>query len=162
MTRRLPGTLLSVLLTLPVARAAEPITEAQIQQVIDATDAASMNRDAAGIGAYLGESFEKIIEFQLKKWMAKVRIDKDKYLELIDTGWAECEAYDYQRADTEIHILPDGLSGQSYSTITEHLVKGGRPMTSKVREYATYQLENGRPVITEISGYTLVGDTTPY
>jgi len=161
MNGRLTATALCVLLALPV-RAAGPITEAQIKQVIDATDAAAMKRDAAGIGLYLGESFEKVIEFQLEKWMAKVRIDRDKYLAMIDSGWAECEAYDYRRADTEIHIMPDGLSGQTYSTIIEHVVKDGRQMTSKVREYATYELENGRPVITEISGYTLVGDTTPY
>jgi len=34
-------------------------------------------------------------------------------------------------------------------------------MISKFREYATYELENGRPVITQVSGHTLLGDTTP-
>ena len=34
-------------------------------------------------------------------------------------------------------------------------------MTSKFREYATYELENGRAVITQVSGHTLLGDTTP-
>jgi hypothetical protein len=57
--------------------------------------------------------------------------------------------------------MPDGLSGLSYSTITEHLVQDGEEMISKFREYATYELENGRPVITQVSGHTLLGDTTP-
>jgi len=161
MNRTLTGAVLSVVLSLPV-QAAERITAEQIQQVIKATDAAAMHRDAAGVGAYLSDSFERIIEFPIKKWMAKVKLDKEKYLEMIDKGWASGTAYDYRRDDTEIHIMPDGLSGLSYSTVTEHMVQEGTKMTSKFREYATYRLEDGRPMITQVSGHTLVGDTTPH
>jgi hypothetical protein len=45
--------------------------------------------------------------------------------------------------------------------VTEHMIQDGKQMTSKFREYATYELEDGRPVITQVSGHTLVGDTTP-
>jgi hypothetical protein len=151
---------ISILLSLPV-QAADRITSEQIQQVINATDAAAMNRDAAGISEYLSDSFKKILEFRYKKWMAKVTVRKDQYLELIDEGWERSGVYDYQRDDTKIHIMPDGLSGLSYSTITEHLVQDGEEMISKFREYATYELENGSPVITQVSGHTLLGDTTP-
>ena len=160
MNRLLTGTVIFALLSLP-AHAADRITSEQIQQVINDTDAAAMNRDAAGIGEHLGDAFEKTIEFRYKKWMAKVRLDKDKYLELIDEGWANTGEYDYQRDNTEIHISPDGLSALSHSTITENIVQDGEKMTSKIREYATYELENGRPVITRVSGHTLLGDTTP-
>ena len=57
--------------------------------------------------------------------------------------------------------MPAGLSGQSHSTITENTIQDGEKITSKFREYATYTLENGRPVITRVSGHTLLGDTTP-
>ncbi len=127
-----------------------------------ATDAAALNRNTAGIAVYLGETFEKTIEFAHKRWMAKVRLDKDKYLALIDEGWAGIGDYDYQRDDIEIHIMPDGLSGLSYSTVTENMVQDGVKMTSRVREHATYALENGRPVITRVGGHTLLGDTTPH
>jgi len=160
MYRRITGTVIVVLLAYPL-HAEDRITAAQIQQVMDTTDAAAMNRDTAGIAAHLGGSFEKILEFPHDKWMAKVRISKQEYLQLIDAGWTTVEEYDYKRTDTEIHVMPDGLSGLSYSTVTEHLVQDGKPMTSKFREYATYELENGRPVITQVSGHTLVGDTTP-
>lgn len=160
MHRRSTGAVMALLLAFQV-QAADTITQEQIQQVIDATDAASMNRDAATIGTYLSDSFERIIEFPYKEWMAKVKLSKDKYMELIEEGWSTIESYDYQRTATEIHIEPDGMSGMSYSTITEHVVQDGQQMTSKFREYATYELENGRPVITRISGHTLVGDTTP-
>jgi hypothetical protein len=158
--RLLTGTLIFILLV-PRALAADSITAEQIQQVINATDAAARNRNAAGIGVYLSNDFEKIIEFPYEKWMAKVRLDKDKYLELIDGGWETTEEYDYQRDDTVIHIMPDGLSGQSYSTVIENITQDGDKMISKFREHALYALENGRPVITQISGHTLLGDTTP-
>jgi len=160
MHRLLTGTVISVVLSLPV-QAADRITDEQIQQVIDATDVASMNRDAAGIGEHLSDTFVKTLEFRYKKWMAKVKVRKDKYLALIHEGWADSGTYYYQRDDTEIHIMPDGLSGESQSTITENIVQDGEKMTSKFREYATYELENGRPVITRVSGHTLLGDTMP-
>jgi len=161
MNRRLTATLITILLASPL-HAGDRITATEIQQVMDTTDAAAMNRDTAGIAAYLGDSFEKVIEFPHDKWMAKVRINKQEYLQMIDSGWTTIEKYDYERADTEIHVMPDGLSGLSYSTVTEHVVQDGNEMTSKFREYATYELEDGRPVITRISGHTLVGDTTPH
>jgi len=160
MYRHITGTMVAVLLAYPL-HAEDRITAAQIQQVMETTDAAAMNRDTAGIAAHLGDSFEKILEFTHDKWIAKVKLNKQEYLQLIDTGWTTVEEYDYLRTDTEIHVMPDGLSGLSYSTVTEHLVQDGKSMTSKFREYATYELEDGRPVITQVSGHTLVGDTTP-
>jgi hypothetical protein len=159
-TRLLTGTVLTVLLSFQI-QAADHITREHIQQVIDVTDAAAKNRDAAGIGEYLSETFEKIIEFSNDKWIAEVRVDKKKYLDLIEEGWPTLEEYDYQRDNTVIHVTPDGLSGQSYSTITETLSLDGTRMVSKFREHALYTLENGRPVITQISGHTLIGDTMP-
>lgn len=160
MNRALTIIALAIALALP-AEAAERITEAQIRQVIDITDTAARKRDAAEIGVYLSDDFIRVIEWQHKQWMAKVKIDKLEYLTLIDTGWAGIDGYDYTRSDIVIHVLPDGLSGMSYSTITEHTRVDGRDMTSRFREYATYTLEHGQPVITEISGHTLLGDTTP-
>ncbi len=160
MCKLITSTVVFVLLSLPT-HAADRITDAQIQQVIDATDMASMNRDADGIGRYLAESFKKIVEFPYKKWMAKVTVRKDQYLEMIEAGWASGGRYYYQRDDTVIDILPDGQSGMSRSTVTENTIHNGETMTSRFREYATYELENGRLVITEVSGHTLLGDTTP-
>jgi hypothetical protein len=160
MYSHITGILTAVLVALPLY-AGDRITAAQIQQVMDTTDTAAKNRDTAGIGRYLGDSFEKIIEFPYDKWMARVKLNKQEYLEMIDAGWTTIEKYDYTRTNTEIHVMPDGLSGLSYSTVTEHLVQDGQQMTSKFREYATYELQDGRPVITQVSGHTLVGDTTP-
>jgi len=162
MYRQLACAVITLLLSVP-ALAAGRITEEQIRQVMAATDTAAINRDTDGIGNYLGEAFVRIIEFPHKQWMAKVTLNKEEYLTLIEDGWKSVREYDYQRDHTEIHIAPDGLSGLSYSTVIENVVQpDGTELTSKFREYATYELENGRPVITLVNGHTLVGDTTPY
>jgi len=158
MNKLITATVLTLLLSFQ-AQAADPISRGQILQVIDVTDAATKNHDTIGIGKYLSEDVERIIEFTHDKYLAKVGIDKKKYLTLIDEGWPTLEEYDYQREDTTIYIMPDGSSGQSYSTITETLSLDGTKMVSKFREHALYALENGRPVITQISGHTLLGDT---
>ena len=160
MHRVIFGTLLCLLLP-ATSQAAEVITREQIQQVMQATDAASLERDAAGIGIHLCNSFERVIEFPYKELMATVRIDKMEYLQMIDEGWAGIKQYDYQRDDIEIHIMPDRLSGRSHSTVTEHMVLDGIEMTSRFREYATYEIRDGRTVITQVGGHTLLGDTTP-
>ena len=160
MNKQLTCTVISVLLSFP-ALAADRITEEQIQQVINATDAAALKRDAAGIAMYLGDSFERTIEFAYKGLMAKVRLDRNKYLTMISEGWQDIGEYDYQRSDTDIHISPDGFSGVSYSTVTENMIQDGVKMISRFREHATYEIENGKPVITQVGGHTLLGDTTP-
>ena len=158
MNRLITGTVLTLMLSFQIL-AADTITREHIQQVIDVTDTATRNRDTAGIGQYLSETFERIIEFTHDKYIARLSVDKKKYLELIDEGWPTLEEYDYQRDNTAIHIMPNGSSGQSYSTITETLSLDGTKMVSKFREHTLYTLENGQPVITEISGHTLIGDT---
>jgi len=160
MHRLLAGALLFALLATPAA-AAGGITREQVQQVIDASDAAAMERDAAAIGVYLGKHFTREIEFPIEDMVAHARIGRMEYLQMIDQAWKETDDYSTQRDDTQIHILPGGIRGQSYSTITEHMVIDGVEMTSRIREYAVYELENGRPVITEASSHKLLGDTTP-
>ena len=145
--------------------ATETITAEQIRQVIRDTDAASNNRDTQAIGVHLASDFYKYIDIS-KPGMPDdapdaARLDKYQYLDLIDKGWTTIDDYNYQRIDIRIHIAANGLSGESSSTVIETMTTGGKKIVSKVREYALYKLENGRPVIFNVESHTLVGDTTP-
>lgn len=144
------------------ALAADKLTKDMIREVMEATDAASMQRDTAAIGVALGGKFYKYIDIPSDGGMpATVRIDKQQYLKLIDSGWDELGKYDYRRRDVVINLSPEGDSGESFSTIVENFEINGEAMVSKVREYARYELEDGRAVIVNIDSQTLVGDTTP-
>ena len=137
------------------------ITADHVRQVIAATDLASDNRDAGEIGRYLGKAFLKYVEVPGGSIPVTARIDREQYLDMIRQGWEVLEDYSYQRKDVVINISTDGTSAESNSTIIETVSVGGKKMVSKVREYARYRIEDGRPVIVRLETQTLVGDTTP-
>jgi len=137
------------------------ITADQVRHVIAAADLASENRDVDGIGVHLSKSFFKYIDAPAINPPVTARIDKEQYLEMIRQGWKAIEAYSYQRKDVVINVASDGASAESNSTIVETVTMNGQDMISKVREYARYKIEYGKPVITRIETQTLVGDTTP-
>jgi hypothetical protein len=156
------GFLATVLLFISVQGVAEEnITRQQIQQVLDATDLATKNRDAEAIGVYLGSKFFKYIDLPSKDTPLAVELTKKQFLEQIAEGWKQVDDYSYQRKDVVINVAKDKQSAESFSTIIENFSVKGQKMVSKVREYATYELEDGRPVIVQIESHTLVGDTTP-
>lgn len=139
----------------------DAITRQQVLQVIDASDMAARNRDAEGVGVYLGSRFFKYIDLPSEKTPLAVELSKKQYIEEIARGWQQLEKYNYQRKDVVVNIAPDGRTAESFSTIIETFSVNGQEMVSKVREYANYELEDGRPVIVQIESHTLVGDTTP-
>jgi hypothetical protein len=139
----------------------EQITTDQIRKIITETDAAAEDRDVSGIGKYLSDRFLKNIEVPSEKWLASVKIDKDQYLAMIAQGWDTVDEYSYERENTVIIIAPDGSSGESHSTLTQTVVINGKTTVSKIREYAHYELEDGRPMITTIQGQMLNGEATP-
>ncbi len=141
--------------------AADRISKDDVESVIAKTDIASKQRNASGIEKYLGQDFAKYIELPMEKWDSAFRLNRDKYISLIKEGWKYSKTYNYERTDTVINVASDGLSADSNSTITEVIEIDGKKMISKVREYAHYELEDGRAVITSIEGHKLVGDTTP-
>ena len=158
--KKLIGFLLAMLYCSTHLLAAGKITAAQIREVMAAADLASQQRDTKAIGACLGEKFFKYIDVPMDKLPATVRIDKDQYLGLIERGWDRIDKYAYQRKDVVVNVAPDGASGESSSTVIETFTVDGAETVSKVREYARYELEDGRPVIVTVQTQTLVGDTT--
>jgi len=137
------------------------ITADQVRQVIAAVDLAAENRDANGIGIYLGKAFFKYIDVPAANSPVTARVDRQQYLEMIQQGWKTIKDYSYQRKDIVIHVAPDGTSAESNSTVIEIVSMDGKDMVSKVREYARYTIERGKPVIVRIETQTLVGDMTP-
>ncbi len=143
-------------LVLSCARAAETITVEQIRQLMAATDTAAMTRDTAAIGAHLSPTFAESIDVSNEHWTYTFTLDRDGYLSMIEEGWKKLDDYKYKREDTTINVAADGLSAESRSTITEETRTGDRRSVSRIREYAEYAVENGKPVITTIESFDLV------
>ncbi len=143
------------------AGAEQTLTREMIRELMQRTDVASTQRDAAAIGEALASDFYKYVDVPSDGMPATARIDKRQYLRMIESGWQKTDNYHYRRRDVVINLSPKGDSGESFSTIVETFEIDGKKMVSKVREYASYRLEAGRPVIVTIDNQTLVGDTTP-
>ncbi|GEM_PF-7042862 len=137
------------------------ITAQQVREVIAATDRAAERRDTDAIGTYLGKAFMKYVDVPGASLPVTARIDREQYLDMIRKGWEELQDYSYQRKDVVVYVAADGASAESNSTIVETVTRDGKKMVSKVREYARYRIEGGRPVIVRLETQTLVGDTTP-
>jgi hypothetical protein len=153
--------MIGALMCASAAVAASRITAEQVRQVMAATDAAAQDADVQTIGNYLGRAFFKYVDVRANEEPATARINRDQYLQMIQEGWSKVDNYAYQRKDVVINVAPDGSTAESFSTVVETFAVDGNEMVSKVREYARYELENGRPVIVNIDSQTLVGDTTP-
>ena len=160
-TKLTAGCIIGILLYASQAAAASKITTEQVREVMEATDIAAEHRDTQAIRAYLGRNFFKYIDATEGEKEATVRIDREQYLQVIEHGWKKVKNYGYQRKDIVINVTPDGSEAESFSTVVETFTVDGKDMVSKVREYATYELEDGRTVIVNIDGQPLVGDTTP-
>ena len=137
------------------------ITTERVRQVMAATDIAAEHRDTQGVGAYLGQNFFKYVDVPAGEETAIARMNREQYLQLIDKGWDKVQNYTYQRKDVVVNVAQDGATAESFSTVVETFTVDGENIVSKVREYASYELEDGRPVIVSINSQPLVGDTTP-
>jgi hypothetical protein len=143
------------------AGAATQLTVEEVRQVMEATDVAAGHHDTQAIGAHLGQKFFKYIDIPSGEEPATAKINREQYLQIIEQGWNKVQNYAYQRKDVVINVTPDGSAAESFSTVIETFTVDGKDMVSKVREYASYALENGRAVIVNIDSQSLVGDTTP-
>lgn len=155
------GKLALLLMLAGPAWADQQLTVAQVKQVIEATDNAAERKDTRGIGVHLGSNFFKYVDLAFDDVPLAVELNKEQYLEQIDLGWDKLESYRYKRQDTVINVSNDGKSAESYSTVIETFTIDSQEMVSKVREYATFEIEDGKPVITRVESITLTGDTTP-
>jgi hypothetical protein len=153
--------MIGALLSASLAVADNRISAEQVRQVMAATDMAAEHGDVQAIGAYLGQAFFKYVDVQAGEKSATARINRGQYLQMLEEGWSKVHNYAYQRKDVVVNVTADGSTAESFSTVVETFAVDGKEMVSKVREYARYELENGRPVIVNIDSQTLAGDTTP-
>lgn len=152
---------LMALIVSPICFSNEVITKKLVEEVINITDKASIEKNADVIAKHLSSEFNKVIEISSGGQLTvTVPLNKNQYIEMITEGWKKIENYSYIRDDVTIEILNEGTAAKSNSTLIEKFAVDGKDVVSKIREYAYYATEDGHIVITKIESITLVGDTT--
>lgn len=152
---------LMALIISPACFSNEVITKKLVEEVINITDKASIEKNADIIAKHLSSKFNKLIEMSSDGQLTfTAPLSKTQYIAMINDGWKKIENYSYVRDDLTIEILNGGKAAKSNSTLIEKFAVDGKDIVSKIREYAYYAMEDGHVVITKIESITLVGDTT--
>ena len=128
------------------------LTESQVKQMLERIEVAVQNLDAAGIGRQLAD--DVFIEVTVNaQWQSQViQLEKQQYLQLLQTGWASYEDYDYSQTINSIEVKGNKayISSNSVETITMQ----GRTIEAGSKEDSVVELINGVPLVTEIKAVT--------
>jgi hypothetical protein len=124
-----------------------PITEAQVQEVIDGMDAARMRRDVAAMLAYVAPDAVFEVEYRLPEGMEFKRFNKDEYGNYLRGGTEFVDGLDFQRESTTILVAPAARQAEITSTLRETIRIQGEPLTRVTRSKSLVEVRDGRPTI---------------
>ena len=98
---------------------ANPITEAQVRELVDGMDAARVRRDVAAMLAYVAPDAVFEVEYRLPQGMQFKRFSKDEYAAYLRGGTEFVDGLDFQRESTAILVAPAARQAEITSTLRE-------------------------------------------
>ena len=128
------------------------LTESQVKQMLERIEVAVQNLDAAGIGRQLADDVFIEVTVNAQGQSQVIQLEKQQYLQLLQTGWASYEDYDYSQTINSIEVKGNKayISSNSVETITMQ----GRTIEAGSKEDSVVELINGVPLVTEIKAVT--------
>lgn len=126
---------------------ANPITEAQVQEVVDGIDAARMRRDIPAMLAYVAPDAVFEVEYRLPQGMEFKRFNKDEYAAYLRGGTEFVDGLDFQRESTTILVAPAAHQAEITSTLRETVRIHGEALARVTRSKSLVEMRDGRPTI---------------
>jgi len=126
---------------------ANPITEAQVQEVIDGMDAARVRLDVAAMLAYVAPDAVFEVEYRLPQGMQFKRFNKNEYGTYLRDGTEFVDGLDFQRESTIISVAPAARQAEITSTLREVVRIQGEALTRVTRSKSLVEVREGRPTI---------------
>lgn len=126
---------------------ANPITEAQVQELIDSMDAARARRDVAALLAHVAPDAVFEVEYRLPEGMQFKRFNKDEYATYLRSGTEFVDGLDFQRESTAILVAPAARQAEITSTLRDTVRIQGEALTRVTRSKSLVELRDGRPAI---------------
>ncbi|MEC8010108.1 MAG: nuclear transport factor 2 family protein [Pseudomonadota bacterium] len=131
---------------------AADLTESQVRQILDRIEVAVQNLDAAGIGRQLADNVVIEVTVNAQGQSQVIQLEKQQYLQLLQTGWASYEDYDYSQ--TINSIVVKGNKAYISSNSVETMTMQGKTIEAGSKEASVIELINGVPLVTEIKAVT--------
>jgi hypothetical protein len=126
---------------------ASPITEAQVQEVVDGMDAARIRRDVPAMLAYVAPDAVFEVEYRLPQGMQFKRFNRDEYAAYLRSGAEVVDGLDFQRESTTILVAPAALQAEITSTLRETVRVEGEAVSRVTRSKSLVEMRDGRPTI---------------
>jgi hypothetical protein len=124
-----------------------PITEEQVQELVDGIDTARARRDVAATLAFVASDAVFELEYRLPQGLQFKRFNKAEYAAYLRGGAEFLDALDFQRESTRILVAPDTRQAEITSMLRERVRIQGEALTRVTRSKSVVEVRDGRPVI---------------
>ncbi|HBF09833.1 MAG TPA: hypothetical protein DHW71_07575 [Gammaproteobacteria bacterium] len=128
------------------------LTESQVKQMLERIEVAVQNLDAAAIGRQLADDVFIEVTVNAQGQSQVIQLEKQQYLQLLQTGWASYEDYDYSQTINSIEVK--GNKAYISSNSVETMTIQGKTVEAGSKEASVIELINGVPLVTEIKAVT--------
>ncbi len=128
------------------------LTESQVKQMLERIEVAVQNLDAAAIGRQLADDVFIEVTVNAQGQSQVIQLEKQQYLQLLQTDWASYEDYDYSQTINSIEVK--GNKAYISSNSVETMTMQGKTVEAGSKEASVIELINGVPLVTEIKAVT--------
>jgi len=128
------------------------LTEESVRSAMAKIDNAVVNLNAKEVSKALSDSVTITMNINVQGKTQVMKPSKEQYITMLKQGWSMYTNYKYSRSNVKIKIK----GGKAYVTadVKESMTVQGQHVAGESKEEVTYELINGKPLITSVVGYT--------
>ena len=131
---------------------ATELTEKTVRQVISKVDHAVNELSARAVAEQLSGSVSITINISIQGQKQVMTPSKQEYVSMLEQGWAQYTNYKCSRSNVVTKIKHD--KAYVSADIQESMTIHGQYLSGASKEEVIIELVNGKPLITEMVGYT--------
>lgn len=139
-------------LTLVVATGSygSELTEESVKQIMSRLDKAANDRNAQAVAKELSNNVSITLNISMRGQKQVLKPSKQRYISMLQQGWAKYSDYEYSRSNMKIAIKGDKalVSAVVHESMTVH----GRNVSGSAKEEVIIELVDGKPIVTGVSG----------
>ncbi|QKE63274.1 DUF4440 domain-containing protein [Aquipseudomonas campi] len=135
-----------MMLVVPVAHAANRLSEDNIRAMYAELTAAAQAQDIEGVLRHMSED----ARVQIEDRSGNLDMDMTMYRDLLKQGWGAIDGYQVTVSIESIDVAADGQSATVIDRTQESYQAQGQTMQTSTRETATLRLVDGEPKISLI------------
>ncbi len=131
---------------------ASDLTEESVKSLLSKIDNAVANLNADEVSKALSDNVIITINITMQGQTQVMRPSKQEYIAMLEEGWSMYENYKYSKSNVKIKI--QGRKAFVSADVRESMTVQGQNIAGESKEEITIELINGKPLITNMVGYT--------